>query len=37
MVQKQNKSLASSAKQLGIPQTTARLILKTWREENRVF
>jgi hypothetical protein len=32
MVENEKKSLASSAKQLGIAQTTARLIMKTWRE-----
>jgi len=37
MVEQEKKSLASSAKTLGIAQTTARLIMKTWTEEGRVF
>jgi len=37
MVEQEKKSLASSAKTLGIAQTTARLIMKTWAEEGRVF
>jgi len=36
-VEKQHRSLASSAKELGIAQTTARLIMKTWVEEGRIF
>ncbi len=37
MVQQENRTLASSAKLLGICQTTARLIVSTWRGEGRVF
>jgi hypothetical protein len=37
MVEDDNRTLASSAKELGICQTTARLIISTWREEGRVF
>jgi len=37
MVEEEKKSLASAAKELGIAQTTARLMIATWRNEGRVF
>ena len=37
MVIEEKKTLASSAKLLGICQTTARLIVSTWKSEGRVF
>lgn len=37
MVVVENKTLAASAKLLGICQTTARLIVSTWKAEGRVF
>lgn len=37
MVKEENRTLASSAKELKICQTTARLIMKIWNQEGRVF
>lgn len=37
MVDEEKRTLAASAKELGICQTTARLIVSTWRGEERVF
>jgi transposase len=33
----QGRTLASAAKELHICQTTARLIISTWKEEGRIF
>lgn len=37
MVEDEKRTLASSAKELGICQTTGRLIISTWKDEGRVF
>ena len=37
MVEKKNYSIYKASKQLGISNSTAKLIIKNYREEGRIF